>query len=291
MPRPTLRQPLWPIVRRTLKSIGISLLAMLTIGLSSPGAMAAIAETPASEAQPSATSYFEQITQLREAAFGATNKGDFATAEIAWTKLIDQLPENPALWSNRGNSRVSQGKYDAALTDFAQAIKLAPDAIDPYLNRGAAYEGLEQYDKAIGEYNHVIELDPKDAAAYNNRGNAEAAIGQWDTALGDYQKAALLAKDFAIARANIAMAEFELGDTDTALRDLKNVVRKYPQFTDARAALTAALWSQGKAGEAESNWVAVVELDRHYKDIDWVKAKRRWSPTMIDALDKFLKLS
>jgi tetratricopeptide (TPR) repeat protein len=268
-----------PFLQRTLKILGISLLAVLVIGLASSAAIAAT-ETPTSTTQPSATSYFEQITQLRETAFGATNQGDFATAEVAWTKLIEQLPENPALWSNRGNSRVSQGKYDAALTDFAKAIELAPEALDPYLNRGAAYEGLGKYAAAIGEYNHVIELDPKDAAAYNNRGNAQAAIGQWDTALVDYKQAALLAKDFAIARAN-----------DEAIRNLKNVVRKYPQFTDARAALTAALWSQGKVGEAESNWVAVVELDRHYKDLDWVKSKRRWSPAMVEALGKFLKLT
>ncbi|NJN49835.1 MAG: hypothetical protein HC805_08840 [Alkalinema sp. RL_2_19] len=71
------------------------------------------------------------------------------------------------------------------------------------------------------------------------------------------------------------MAEFELGNPDDALRDLRNIVRKYPTFADARAALTATLWSKGRDGEAESNWVSVVELDRHYKDLEWVKANRR----------------
>jgi len=67
-------------------------------------------------------------------------------------------------------------------------------------------------------------------------------------------------------------------------------VRKYPNFPDARAALTAALWVQGKRGEAESQWVAVVGLDRRYKDLDWVKTVRRWSPRMVEALDSFLHL-
>jgi hypothetical protein len=50
------------------------------------------------------------------------------------------------------------------------------------------------------------------------------------------------------------------------------------------------LWSAGKQGEAESNWAAVVGLDRRYKDLDWVKTVRRWPPVMVAALEKFLKL-
>jgi hypothetical protein len=72
---------------------------------------------------------------------------------------------------------------------------------------------------------------------------------------------------------------------------MRNIVRKYPTFADMRAALTAALWAQGKQEEAESNWVSVVELDRRYKDINWVKTVRRWTPEMVAALEKFLKLA
>ena len=69
-----------------------------------------------------------------------------------------------------------------------------------------------------------------------------------------------------------------------------NIVRKYPQFADMRAALTAVLWAEGKAGEAESNWVAVMGLDGRYQDIDWVRNVRRWPPAMVDALEQFLNL-
>ena len=71
---------------------------------------------------------------------------------------------------------------------------------------------------------------------------------------------------------------------------MRNIIRKYPQFPDVRAALTAALWAEGKLGEAESNWAAVVGLDRRYKDINWVKSVRRWPPVMVGALEKFLTL-
>ncbi|MFM7426243.1 MAG: tetratricopeptide repeat protein [Elainella sp.] len=247
----------------------------------------ASSEPPAAEAIEAQAKLIET---LRLRAFDATNRGDFSGAETYWTQLLEQLPQEAAIWSNRGNARVSQRKLEEAIADYEQAIQLAPDAPDPYLNRGAALEGLGRWQEAIADYNHVLELDPNDPAAYNNRGNAEAGQGDWDQAIDDYRRAADMAPDFAFARANYALALYQTGQTDEAIRTMKNLVRKYPQFADMRAALTAALWVKGNRGEAESNWVAAVGLDKRYKDLDWVAHDRRWSPAMVSALEKFLNI-
>lgn len=232
----------------------------------------------------------QSITDLKQKAFAASQAGLFTQAEDYWTQLIDYLPDEAALWSNRGNVRVSQNKLAEALTDYDQAIQLAPDQPDPYLNRGAALEGLGRWEAAIADYNQVLQLTPDDAPAYNNRGNAQAGLGQWEDALADYQKAADLDPKFAFARVNAALMEFQLGHAEEAIRQFRSLTRRYPNFADARAALTAALWSQGQAGAAESNWVAVVGLDGRYRDLNWVKTIRRWPPAMVDALDSFLNL-
>lgn len=54
------------------------------------------------------------------------------------------------------------------------------------------------------------------------------------------------------------------------------MIRRYPTFADARAALTALDWSKGMSGEAESNWIAVTELDSRYADEEWLINVRRW---------------
>lgn len=228
--------------------------------------------------------------RLAQKAIEATEKGDFTTAETYWTQLIEKFPTNPAVWSNRGNSRVSQNKLVDAIADFNQSISLAPNFPDPYLNRGTALEGVGKWDEAIADYNRVLEINPNDAMAYNNRGNAQAGLGQWSDAIADYQKATEIAPNFAFARANYALALYQTGQTQEAMRTMKNILRKYSMFPDVRAALTAALWEQGQKGEAESNWVAAVGLDARYKDLDWVKNIRRWPPNMVIALEKFLKL-
>jgi tetratricopeptide (TPR) repeat protein len=271
-------------MRRLAQSVGLILLCLIClVGWSTP----AWSQSAPTELAPETV---EAIAELRPKAFTASQQGQFAEAETYWSELIDYLPNEAAVWSNRGNVRVSQNKLTEALADYDQAVALAPDQPDPYLNRGAALEGVGRWDDAIADYNQVLAFNPDDAAAYNNRGNAKAGQGNWEAALVDYQKAADLDPKFAFARVNTALAEYQLGQVDEAIRQFRNLTRRYPNFADARAALTAALWSQGALGEAESNWVAVMGLDRRYKDLDWVSTVRRWPPAMVVALEKFLHL-
>ncbi len=233
---------------------------------------------------------WQKGNELATAALAATSKGDFSTAEKYWSEILQQFPDNAAIWSNRGNSRVSQNKLQEALADFNHAIELAPEMTDSYLNRGTALEGLGRWSEAIADYNHILEINPNDAMAYNNRGTAQAGLGRWSEAIADYKKAIALAPNLVIARANYALVLYEIGQIEPAIREMKNIVRKYPNFADARAALTAALWVNGHKGEAESHWVAAYGLDPRYKDINWVKNIRRWPPSMVNALERFLKL-
>jgi tetratricopeptide (TPR) repeat protein len=233
----------------------------------------------------------QQGEKIANKALRAAQTGDLAGSEVYWTELIEQFPENPAVWSNRGNVRMGQYKLVEAIADFDRSIKLAPNYPDSYLNRGIAYEGQQLWSQAVDDYNRVLEIDPEDPVAYNNRGNAEAGQQLWQQALQDYQQAISLAPDFAIARSNAALVTYQLGDRPEALRQMRNLVRKYPMFSDMRAALAAVLWVDGDQGEAESNWVAAVGLDNRYQNINWVQNIRRWPPTMVEALNKFLTLN
>lgn len=232
-----------------------------------------------------------QGEKIAAQAFQAAEKGDFAQAETYWTTLVENFPDNPAVWSNRGNVRIGQYKLAEAITDFNRSIKIAPEYPDAYLNRGIAYEGQRMWSQAIADYDHVLQISPQDPIALNNRGNAKAGQHRWQEALDDYQLAAELAPTFPLPRGNAALIQYQIGDRPEALRNMRNLVRKYPLYSDMRAALAAVLWVEGKQGEAESNWVAAVGLDNRYQDLDWVENIRRWPPSMLQALERFLNLN
>ena len=181
------------MVWRWLVSIWTIVLIVLTP--ISPG-LAQPAPTDVTDAQ------FQLGDELRTQAFTATNEGNFGKAEQYWTKLIELFPQNPAIWSNRGNSRVSQNKLTEAVADFDKSIELLPSYPDAYLNRGTALEGLGKWKEAIADYKYILSIDPQDAMAWNNLGNAYGGLGEWDLAIKNYVKASEIAPDFAFARAN-----------------------------------------------------------------------------------------
>lgn len=229
--------------------------------------------------------------KIAKKAFRAAERGDFAKAETYWTDLVNEFPNNPAVWSNRGNVRIGQYKLTEAIADFDRSIEIAPEYPDTYLNRGIAYEAKNLWNCAIADYNRVLEISPQDPVALNNRGNAKVGQQKWQEALKDYQKAADIAPNFPIARGNASLVQYQIGDRTEAIRNMRNLVRKYPMYSDMRAALAAALWVEGKQGEAESNWVAAVGLDNRYQDLNWIKNIRRWPPLMVGALERFLNLN
>jgi len=237
------------------------------------------------------SSEIAQGEKIAKKAFRAAEKGNFDIAEVYWTELVNQFPDNPAVWSNRGNVRIGQYKMTEAIADFNRSIEIAPLYPDAYLNRGIAYEAQKLWDEAITDYNRVLAISPQDPVALNNRGNAKAGQKHWQDALEDYQKAADLAPQFPIPRGNASLIMYQMGDRSEAIRNMRNLVRKYPMYSDMRAALAATLWVEGRQGEAESNWVAAIGLDNRYQDLDWIENIRRWPPTMIEALEKFLNLT
>ena len=184
-----------------------------------------------------------------------------------------------------------RNKLTAALADYDEAIRLAPDQPDPYLNRGAALEGMGRWEDAIADYTRVLTIDPDDAPAYNNRGNARAGLGQWEPALEDYQKATALDPKFAFARVNAALVEFQLGN---AQRSHSPVPQPDPPLSKLcrcpRRPHPLPSGPRARPEPLKATGVAVVGLDGRYKDLDWVKAVRRWPPAMVDALDSFLNL-
>lgn len=235
-----------------------------------------------------------QAGALVQEALSASTVGE---EERLWTKIIDDFSADiNAPWGkdvlgraygNRGNARSRQGKLEQALSDYARAIQLCPWSVDPVLNRGVALEALGRFEEAIADYRAVLAVAPEDPAANNNLGNALAGTGQWAEAAEYYGRAARLAPQFAFAAANRAVALYQLGKDDNgAIKEMRALLRRYPDFSDMRAALAAALWGAGLQAAAEEEWGRVD--DPRYRELVWLKEKRRWPPRLIGNLTAFL---
>ncbi|BAP55100.1 histidine kinase [Thioploca ingrica] len=90
------------------------------------------------------------------------NKGKYELALNDYDEAIKLEPDCAlAYYNNRGNIYIKQQKYELALNDLNQAIVLRPDLAGPYLNRGYLYYAIGKYELAAKDYEKVIDLDPK----------------------------------------------------------------------------------------------------------------------------------
>ena len=233
---------------------------------------------------------FSLREDLFKNALDLSSAGKFNLALKEWNHYLNSYPNDAAGLSNRGNVRLVIGDLEGSIDDQNEAISLNPDEIDPYINRGIAEETLGLWSQAKKDYMFVLAKDRENFSALYNLANVEGSTSQWKEARDLFSKAAHYNPGFAMARSSMALADYQLGSIDESEKELKKLIRRYPTFADARAALTALNWSKGESGKAESNWIAVTELDPRYGDEEWLKTIRRWPPQPIKDLMHFIDL-
>jgi len=233
---------------------------------------------------------FSLREDLFKNALDLSSNGKFNLALQEWNHYLDTYPDDAAGFSNRGNVRLVIGDLEGSIDDQNKAISLNSSEIDPYINRGIAKEALGLWSQAKKDYLFVISKDSKNFSALYNLANVEGSTSQWEKARDLFSKAALYNPGFAMARSSMALADYQLGNIPESEEELTKLVRRYPTFADARAALTALNWAKGEFGKAESNWIAVTELDPRYSDEEWLMKIRRWPPKPTRDLMNFIDL-
>ena len=91
----------------------------------------------------------------------------------------------------------SKTRFDLAIPDLDEAIRLNPAHVDAYRARGDCHRYREECDRAIADYEAALRLNPKDSLSCRGRGAAYRAKGELDRAIADYDTALQLnPKDF-----------------------------------------------------------------------------------------------
>nr|AUG32452.1 TPR repeat protein [Paulinella longichromatophora] len=222
------------------------------------------------------------LYQLFDQALIQSRQGSFGEALVVWDSLIDYCPDNPSVWSNRGNTKLALGDLKGALDDHSESIRLEPNQRDAYLNRGVVEERLRLWPQAAVDYERIIDKNPFDSEALYNLANVEGALGNWSNAQAYYNRAALARPDFAMAISSQALATYQLDEFDISEAKLLKLIKRYPLLADARASLVIILYHLNLYGEAKSHWAAVVGLDSRYQQVEWLLNIRRWpkQPTL-----------
>src|SRR3954451_7374955 len=115
-----------------------------------------------------------------------------------------------ALWYSR------RDMLERALSDFDNAVRLAPASADALIDRAFIHRRRGNLDQAFADNARALELDPKSAGGLLQRGNLRGQRGEWALALADFEQSIALRADNPYAYVGRASALMQTGELDRA---------------------------------------------------------------------------
>lgn len=135
-----------------------------------------------------------------------------------------------------GREHLWQEKYDEAIADFTEAIRLDPNNASAYFNRGLTWGNKKQHDKAFEDYTETLRLEPTHFAALINRGRIYLQKrNEADKAIVDFSEAIRLEPENEMGWFNRSAAWDAKEIHDKAIADLTEAIRLKPDHFEAFA--------------------------------------------------------
>lgn len=143
-----------------------------------------------------------------------------------------------------------QGDYNSAIVSFTQVIELTPDNAQAHYMRGSSYDKLHEYAQAISNYSKAIQFSPRDRNWYYScRGTAYFKLGNYNYAISDFSEAIRIwnndprfkhmsfvsyppQEDYY----NRGRVYFVLGNYNQAILDFSMAIEIRPEFVEAYVA-------------------------------------------------------
>jgi tetratricopeptide (TPR) repeat protein len=170
---------------------------------------------------------------------------------------------DPGDFYTKGEANYKAGKYEAAVKDLREAVKLSPDWEDPHYVLALALIELGRLKEAIEEFKQVVNLaikdEPKILALYN-MGNAYADLGQYQNAIESYQQAIKLNPNLSKPHNNLGLAYAGSDRLAEAVAEFKQAVQVKPDYAEAHYNLGVAYVQLGRKQEAEEHQRILLKL-------------------------------
>jgi tetratricopeptide (TPR) repeat protein len=166
------------------------------------------------------------LGQGNQEAGNLTREGIEASKAKDWDKAIAAFrkaaqleghyaPNLASALQQRATIYVSQKKFQEAIADYSEALKIKSDDPNVYERRAYAEMQLKDYDKALHDYNEAIKHSPEEAKYYQVRALIYQNKGDFKAALADTEKTLKLDPNNADAQSRKKFLDAKLHGTPT----------------------------------------------------------------------------
>ena len=154
-----------------------------------------------------------------------------------------------------GKIKLAHGDYDAAVSSYNEALKIAPYLGDAYLQRGCAYEAKGDCQAALLDYDQALRNDPQLAGAYLHRGRVRIVLGDLDAAEDDFNRFMTMRPNDVVGYLNRGICLAKKGDVVNATSDFHRVLKltNHSDFADPARSYLAELEARESAAAPALN--------------------------------------
>ncbi len=189
--------------------------------------------------------------------------GDVEGAARLASDAIAAGVSHPLLFDARGAWRLLQGDNEAALSDFTQALPLAPRNPGLHLSIARALIGLGRFAEAVTACDAALALEPGLAGAHFEKGCAAEMMGDLHLARRSFQQAVALAPTMADAHAKLASLCARRGDWAEARASARKALALDPGNSIAILAEATAALNEGALEGQAARLDALLAIDGH----------------------------
>jgi tetratricopeptide (TPR) repeat protein len=160
-----------------------------------------------------------------------------------------------------GKALALEGRLDEALAHFQAAVEIRPDNVVAQNNLGNVLFRKGRVNEALVHCQRAVEIEPFNVSARNNLGFAFFLIGNLDEAAVHFQKALEIQPDNVQAHNNLGNVLLRKGRMDPAIQHFQMALNLQPGNVEAHNNLGSALLQKGQLGEAVSEYEEAVKLE------------------------------
>jgi Tfp pilus assembly protein PilF len=172
--------------------------------------------------------------------------------------------DNLVVHYNLGHVLGQQGKYDAAVPHFAEALRIKPDFFDALINMGLTLLEQGKSAEAISYYDRALGVEPNSGKAHMQLALALVKQDKRDDAMQQFYKAAELAPNDPDIHTNLGLMLARQGKLSEATAQLNEALRLNPTSAEAHNNLGLVLLMAGQPEKSLSHFSTALDLKPNF---------------------------
>ncbi len=196
----------------------------------------------------------------------AANGSQWPAAISNFAQALALAPQSTVAYQARAEAHLAKGDFDDAIKDYSQALTIDANDASAYNGRGTAHLAKHDLNGAIADFDQAVKIDPAMAIAFDNRGNAKSAKNDLEGAINDFTQAIAVDPTLASAFSDRGVARQANGNLDGAIKDYSDALALKPKAARTYFNRGLARLSQGNLPAAILDFDHTLEIDPSIAD-------------------------